>query len=135
MTFSEFAKALYTYYGNGEKQTDFVIRLTDKIMGGRPGREHKDGTFQNPLRSKDNRTLLSYFNGERRISQGDAGIILSSSDKYKFEEYLRNQCSEDAQKLLKQDISKIEKINDNQDIVEACADIFVSILQDLAKKK
>ncbi len=145
MKFSEFAKTLFPYCANGRKQTDFVIQLTDKIMGGRPGRAHQVSSnqnspqagcsYQNPLRSKDERTLLAYFNGERTISQCDASIILSSVDKYKFEQYLQHQCSEDALELLAKDISRIAEIKDKLQVDEVCADLFVAILHDLATKK
>lgn len=134
MTFSDFAKVLFTYCNEGEKQGDFVVHITNKIMGGRPGREHGDGSYQNPLGGKDNDILLHYLNGNRSIPQCDASIILRRIDKYKFEEYLRSRCSEDAQKLLRKDLAAIEEIPDG-DIVEICADLFEQILHDLAEKK
>ena len=112
MNFSEFAKTLYPYCANGSKQTEFVILLTDKIMGGQPDRAHKNERYQNPLRNKDERTLLSYFSSERYISQGDARIILSHIDKYKFEQHLQHQCSNDSLELLAKDLSTVEEIND-----------------------
>lgn len=133
MTFSQFAQVLYTYCRDVGTQGEFVIQLTDKIMGGRPGRAHSDGTYQNPIRGKDSRSLLYYFNGERPIPQKDASIIFSSIDKYKFEEYLRKRCSEEAQAKLKEDLEKVEQIPDG-DIAEVCADLFEQILHDLAEK-
>lgn len=135
MNFSEFAKTLYPYCGNGCNQADFVIELTDKIMEGRPGRAHQGDRYQNPLRSKDERTLLSYFNSERSISQSDASVILSCIDKYKFEQYLQKQCSSDALALLAKDLSTIAIINENQHVDEICADLLATILHDLATKK
>lgn len=133
MTFSQFAQVLHTYCSEAEKQSDFVIHLVDKIMGGRPGRVHGDDGFQNPLRSKDVRSLQYYYSGKRQIPTKDAIVILSSVDKYKFEKYLKNQCSDNAQILLKSDLEKIEKIPPG-DIVEVCADLFEQILHDLAAK-
>ena len=135
MNFSDFSKTLFVYCSNGESQANFVQTLTDKIMSGQPGRVRKNDIAQNPMRNKDERTLLAYFNGERCISQGDASIILCSVDKYKFEEYLRYRCSDDAQSLLWDDISQMAEINNAQDIAEICADMFVAILHDLAAKK
>lgn len=133
MTFSQFAQALYTYLRNGKKEEDFVMELTNQIMGGQPGRAHSDGTYQNPMLSKDARSLIYYFSGERLIPQKDASIILSSINKYKFEQYLEKYCSEDARNLLKKDLAKIEILPDG-DTVEICADLFEQILHDLAKK-
>lgn len=133
MTFSEFATMLRPYCGNGTTKADFVILLTDKIMKGQPGRAHADDTFQNPLRGKDNRTLELYFSGERTISDRAAGILFSSHDKYKFEEYLRSQCSDDALEQLEEELEAKTGVAVKGDPVEVCADLFVEILKDLAK--
>lgn len=113
---------------------EFVIHLVNQIMAGRPGRMHANGTFQNPLGHKDAQVLASYYKGTRSITKGDASIILSSIDKYKFEEYLRKNCSENAQKLLMKDLSEIESIDNKGDFAEVCADLFEKILHDLATK-
>lgn len=142
MTFSDFAKAMHTYCNNGETQVEFVIKLTDKIMGGQPGRAHGEKEYQNPLRSKDERSLLYYFDGQRPISQRDARIILSSIDTGKFEKYVEKYCSEDAQILLVEAFGKIENINEIEEIKElddkstpkVCTQLFVKILRDLAEK-
>ena len=135
MTFSEFAKMLIPYCKEEAKNGDYVVKLVDMIMGGRPGRAHGDGSYQNPLRNKDERTLQSYLNGERNISQQDASRIFSSIDKYKFEEYIRRHCSEDAQKALLKEIFEKEKNKNAEDAAEACADLFETILRDLALPK
>lgn len=142
MTFSEFAKAMHTYCNNGETQVEFVIKLTDKIMGGRPRRAHGEKEYQNPLKSKDDRSLLYYFDGQRSISQRDARIILSSIDTEKFEKYVKKYCSKDAQILLIEAFGKIENINQIEEIKElddkstpkVCTQLFVKILRDLAEK-
>lgn len=134
MNFSEFTKTLYPYYGNKRTRIEFVVLLTDTIMGGQPARGHSDGGYQNPLRNKDERTLLAYFNGERSISHDDASIILSSLKKEKFKKFIKYECSEDAQKMLKQDLAKIEKINENRGVPAICADLFADILFNLAAK-
>ena len=131
LTFSDLANILYPYCSIGLKPSEFVVRLIDKIMTGQPGRAHQDGTYQNPLRSKDDRTLLSYFNGERNIPRKEASIVLNKIDKYKFEMYLR-QCSDDALKSLKSDLSKVATMKNTDDVVEVCTDQFESILKRLA---
>lgn len=137
MTFSEFAEVLYRYCNEEETEGQFVIKIVDKFMGGRPGRAHADGTYQNPLRDKSDRTLQSYFDKndtKHSISKADASRILSSMDKYKFEEYIRGYCSEDAQKGLLDDLSKIDQIKNKKDVAEVCADLFEEILSDLASQ-
>lgn len=133
MTFSEFATMLRPYCGNGTTKADFVILLTDKIMKGQPGRAHADGTYQNPLRGKDNRTLEMYFGGERTIPNRVAGILFDSNDTYKFEEYMRSQCSEGALKRLAEELETKMGVSAKEDPVEICADLFVEILDNLAK--
>lgn len=134
MTFSAFAKVLYPYCSKGLKQSDFVVLLMDKIMEGQPGRAHSDGGYQNPLRNKDERTLLSYFNDERNIPKGEASLILSHISKYKFEMYLRNALSEDALELLKAKLSQQIPMKDSEDVVEACTDQLVAVIDNLASK-
>ena len=135
MTFSEFARILYPYLGKGETERDYLIRLTDKIMGGRPGRSHQDGGYQNPLRGKDDRILQYYFTGKRNIPQSHASMILSSVDKDKFNDYLVNQCSNDALEMLAKDLSNFG-INVGKNLVpQICTDLFVEILHNLATVK
>lgn len=136
MTFSEFAEALNCYLNENETQGQFVIKLVDKIMGGRPGRAHGKEEYQNPLREKSDRTLQAYYNknDKHKIPKTSASIIFRSIDKYKFEQYIRNQCTEDAQKNMLNDLSEIEVIDTTRDAAEVCADLFEKILHDLASQ-
>lgn len=133
MTFSQFAQVLDKYCSNVGTRGDFVVLLTDKIMCGQPGRAHSDGGYQNPMRGKDARSLLYFYSGERPIPQPDAKILFRSVEKYKFEEFLRKCCSEDALSQLRKDLENIEAIPSGN-TVEVCADLFEQILGDLAKK-
>lgn len=133
MTFSQFAQVLEKYCSDVGTRGDFIVLLTDKIMGGRPGRAHKGGGYQNPMRDKDARSLLYFYSGERSISKPDAKILLRSVDKYKFEEFLQKCCSEDALNQLRNDLENIEAIPGGN-IVEVCADLFEQILKDLAER-
>ena len=136
MTFSEFAEVLNCYLNENETQGQFVIKLVNKIMGGRPGRAHGKESYQNPLCEKSDRTLQAYYNknDKRKIPKSSASIILSSIDKYKFDDYIRNRCSEGAQNNLLNDLSAIEDIDITKDAAEVCADLFEKILHDLASK-
>lgn len=138
LSFSEFVALLYPYCGNGATEADFIITLSDKIMGGRPGRLSVADKYQNPIRNKSLRTLQAYFKGTRPISKRDASILYANSDTYRFEEYLRYQCSENRLPSLKADFEKKLNqgiIDSNLDIIAFCADLFVDILKDLAKGK
>lgn len=134
MTFSQFAKALYPYCNEGDSKSEFVKHLVDKIMFGRPGRAHDDGGYQNPMREKDDRTLLNYFNGDRSISSKDASRIYSSISMDKFEKYIRCRCSKDAQFQLLEDLLRIEEIKENGETPAVCAQLFEKILHELAEK-
>ena len=135
MVFSELAKILYPYCGKGMRQSEFVVLLVDKIMSGRPGRAYKDGSYRNPLRVKEERALLSYFNGERDISKKDACLILSRIDKYRFEAFLRSACSDRALELLKEDMSSRVLLTGGEDIAEVCSDQLELIIKTLASRE
>lgn len=135
LSFSEFVQILYPFCGYGATEAEYIITLTNKIMEGQPGRALKGDKYQNPMKSKSPRTLQAYFKGTRPISKSDACILFAHSDTYKFEEYLRYQCSEGGQKLLKAQMERRleqEIANEKFDIVAFCADLFVDILFRLA---
>ena len=134
MTFSQFAQALYPYCNEGDTKPEFVKHLVDKIMDGQPGRAHEDGGYQNPMREKDDRTLLNYFNGDRSISPKDASRIYCSIKTEKFENYIDRRCSWDAQDKLMDTLLEVEGIEEDGTIPEICARLFVEILRELAGK-
>lgn len=142
LSFSEFVALLYPYCGNGETEADFIVTITDRIMRGHPGRRNKvvnkEDMYQNPMRNKSVRTLQAYFKGNRPISKRDASILYANSEPYKFEEYLRYQCSDNGLSALKADLE--EKLNQGPisvklDTAELCADLFTGILKNLASGK
>lgn len=135
MTFSQFAKVMHTYCNEDETEAAFVIHLIDEIMGGQPGRAHRDGTYQNPMRGKDNRTLLNYYNGTRSISKKDASTIYSSIKTEKFEKYIERRCSDDAKSRLLDELLEKEDIEKNLMLPQICAQLFEKILRDLAESK
>lgn len=131
MTFSEFVKILYPFCGNGLKTSEFVILLTTKIMGGQPGRSHTGGGYQNPLITKNERSLQYYFAGTRNIPKNDVCVILGAVDKYKFEQFMLHHCSDGARLQITKELSKRGIIQRDLRIEEICADLFVTILQDI----
>ena len=134
ITFSQFAQVLYPYCKECGTEADFVIELTNRIMHGQPGRAHPDGTYQNPMLSKEERSLQYYFSGGRSIPKKDARRTLSSIDKKKFAEYIERCCSVDAQISIIEKLSKIEDFPKNQLAPYICADLFEQILDDIATK-
>ena len=134
MTFSQFLKVLYTYCNEGESKSEFVVHMVNQIMDGRPGRMREDGSYQNPLKDKDTRTLLNYFNGERSISSKDASTIYSSIKTEKFEKYIDQHCSVDAQSRLLDDLTPITAVPKNEMTPQICSQLFEAILRELASK-
>lgn len=134
MTFSQFTQALYPYCNEGDTKPEFVKHLVDKIMDGQPGRAHEDGGYQNPMREKDDRTLLNYFNGDRSISPKDASGIYCSIKTEKFEKYIDHHCSGEAQIELLDTLLEIEAIEEKGTVPEVCAKLFAKILRKLAEK-
>lgn len=135
MTFSDFAQALYPYCNEGNNIPKFVIHLVDKIMDGQPGRAHGDNGYQNPMREKDERTLLNYFDGTHSISGVDASRIYSSISTEKFEKYIEKRCKNEAQILLLDDLLKIENIEEKGLVPEICSQLFAKIIRALAETK
>lgn len=135
MTFSEFAKILYPFCGNGLKTSEFVILLTTKIMGGQPGRSHTGGGYQNPLITKNERSLQYYFAGTRNIPKNDICVILGTVDPYKFEQFLLHHCSEGALLQIEKELFQRGISTENHHVQETCADLFITILQDIVANK
>lgn len=137
MTFSELATVLYPYCHKTDSDWEYVILLTDKIMGGQPGRANGNETYQNPMRNKEERTLLAYLNGERSISRCDASMILGRIDKKKFAKYVRWCCREDSEMSLLAALEErgfIEDKHKNMLVSDICADLFEQVLYGLARK-
>ena len=134
MTLSQFLKVLYPYCNEGESKSEFVVHMVNQIMDGRPGRMREDGSYQNPLKDKDTRTLLNYSNGERSISSKDASTIYSSIKTEKFEKYISKHCSMDAQSRLLDDLTPITAVPKNEMTPQICSQLFETILRELASK-
>lgn len=134
MTFGQFAQVLYLYCNEGDTRPEFVKHLVDEIMDGQPGRAHNAGGYQNPMREKDDRTLLNYFNDNRSISPKDASRIYCSIKTEKFEKYIDHRCSSEAKIELLDSLLEIEEIEEKGTVPEVCGKLFAKILRELAKK-
>lgn len=140
MTFSKFAQIMYTGANECDYQAEFVVHLTNQIMGGRPGRSHiVDGktVYQNPIANKEKRRQYEFFNGDRSISKKDASTLYSSIDLKKFSDYIEWRYSSDAQIELLNELGKNEDLNKEEFkgkmVPDICAILFKNILYDLAK--
>jgi len=130
MTFSEFAKMLYPYCGNGANQSDFVIALTDAIL-----EEPKDGVDDkehNPVASYTLSTREKIFNGGSAIGKKQAIAMRQKIYKENFSEYV-NALSPDTLAALEEEVIKRGiDASSNNSIGDVCADLFASIIGDIA---
>jgi len=124
MTFSDFAKTLYPFCGNGRKNSDFILALTDNII-----EIHADESVEpNPLYELQADALRRIFSGTRGITPQNASIILGRLDKGRFIEYLEQQSTDALSGIC-------VALNENgidanvQNICSVCADLFEQILK------
>ena len=86
MTFSDYLKKLYPFYGNGEKESDFIIRLLCSATTAQD-----DGIFDYKPEY-----LKRIYNGEKNINKKGASYILTHLDKEKFDCEFFNLLSDDS---------------------------------------
>ena len=132
MTFSTFAKMMYPFIGNAETSSDFVISLTNLVM--KASHDGQDVDDYNPLSKYKPNTLAKYYNGERNIPKNIATEIIKHMDITEF----RNKIDAlpfDTLLMLDAELkrNKVE-IDDINDIINTCSDLFESILYNCANK-
>ena len=136
MTFSAFAKMLKPYCGANDKVSDFVVALCGAIM--EQPKDEKDmkkamNDEYNPVAKKSISTLEKYFNGGLSLGKRNAGVLLKHLDKYRFAEYV-NESSQESLASLGNDLCKLECRIEGKEVADACAEIFASIIEGLAKE-
>ena len=130
MTFSEFAKMLYPYCGNGVKQSDFVIVITDALLE-EPKEDAKDNEH-NPVAKYSLSTREKIFSGGSVIGQKQAIAMRQKIYKENFSEYV-NALSPDTLDALGKEVAKCGiDANSNDSIGDVCADLFANIIGDIA---
>ena len=138
MTFSDFAKMLYTYLGGESKTSDFVLALTDAIL--EESNDNSDLSELNPLVSgKSGKaykvgSLEKVYNGGLKIAQAKASAMVKRLYSENFSEYV-NKLSPDALSLLSEDLSKRGIDVSGGNIGDVCAELFKSIIKELADGK
>ena len=142
MTFSDFMKILHSYIGNGQKIPDFIVDITNQIME----EPHTNNTIQldkagkyNPLSNKNSDMLYKIFRGEKALPKRDAQTILAHIDPDRFRCYLLHFSKEVinliASELRNKNVKmKINEEDSEEDIEATCADLFLSIIENCAKK-
>ena len=149
MDFSELAKTLFTYYGDGRTESEFVLALIDNIMIDISGEEtndippHSRSTHDmstladlgyNPMFEMDDSSLRRIYSGNREIAKKSASIILGRLDKYRFSEFILDRPS-DTLKALCEDLKKYGITANFKIVGDICSDIFEEILKQLAASK
>lgn len=123
LTFSEFAKLLYPFCGNGETPSNFLVALFGAVST----------ETDDPLFDKKGDSLKRIYEGKKRVTKKSASYILSHLEKSGFDTYLYDLVSDDA---LVELCGRFEPYVGNatkDDISTKIADLFVSILEEIAK--
>jgi len=134
MTFSEFAQMLYPIIG-GDSQAEFVSTLLTQITVDFETTEEADKNTWNI------NTLGEYFTGDRRpMSASFAREILHRLDVVRFNDYLlkfpQDVIMRIGNALINNGIMLPDNANNNPNIiVDKCTKLYISILDDCAKKK
>lgn len=132
MTFSEYAQMLNPYLSAGMLPDKFIISLTAQIVEKSFFNENTR-IEDHPLGNKDEDTLRRIYNGTKSLARKDAQIILNHLDKARFQDYLL-ELSVDTLGLIHDAMLK-NGITIDDDAINICTDLFVSILEDCASRK
>ena len=136
MTFSEFAKLLFSCIGDGQRKEDFVIDLVRHIIEEPHSEEDKkldeSGKYVPLPESPD--TCYRIYIGERAISKKNASKILSHLDRGQFELYI-SKFPVDTVVRIGSALQKNGIDIAGKQIDTVCTDLFISILEDCANAK
>lgn len=119
VTFSNFAKMLYPYCGDGKSQSDFVVTLIGAII--------EDNDDEHPLLDFTPDYLRRIYNGAKKITSQNATSVLSRLDKGTFAQFITNR-PDDAIEGLRSALANNGINVDKYKVGDACADLFESIL-------
>lgn len=122
MTFSEFAKLLYPYCGNGENPSNFLVALFSNAT-----KNDAHAVFD-----KKPEYLKRIYEGQKAVTQEDASYILTNLEKGKLDTYLFDLLSDDALTELCRLLQPHVGAATNDDITAKIATLFVFILEKIA---
>lgn len=137
MKFCELAKILHKYRRDRSETTAMCVQiLTDAILDDvaleKIGSADED---INPMYGKKESTLQAIYSGKRlKISEEDAGIMLSRVDEAHFADFV-NQYSYDALSQMSEDISKYGFDAHPDNVGEICGNIMAQIINNRAEGK
>lgn len=125
MTFSEYVQKLYPFYGNGEEESNFLIRLLSSATT-----EQDDKCFDYKPEY-----LKRIYNGKKSLNKKSASYILTHLDKAQFDSEFFELLSDDALielcKTFENEVGNASK----EDITQKLADLFTEILKIIASQK
>lgn len=137
MTFSEFAKMLYPIIGGNQTTSDFILCLTNQIIDipdSEPNEHLATYNNCNLLSSYSPDTLTRYYNGSRNLSNKIARSYISKLDSKKFEDYLSTFPNDVTDNLIAAALKKHGIDFVDNEAIDACTNLFVSILEECANK-
>lgn len=137
MTFSEYAQMLYPLIGEGQNTSDFVLTLSHQIMAEPLIDKDKQKMEQNvyyPLDHLSPDMLGRIYNGSKEMSMKAAGAIQARLDKERFIGYL-SEFTPDAIEKIDMTLRKSRLLIEDKDAIETCTNIFVSLLEECARRK
>jgi len=127
MTFSNFAKILYPFIGEGKGYSKFVSTLIDYIMKN-PNDDDAYGF------TKEDSTLYKIYNGARNISKKDASSICARLDQAKFCKWLAKFPAESLDHIRAELRSHGVDVTGKK-VEYICYKNFAIILQDISNGK
>lgn len=134
--FNDFIQLLYSYLGGNQKHSQFLIHIVSQIMEDAVSNEDKqldaDDKY-NPLAKLKPNSLDKIFSGINELPAEKARLIVAHIDKIKFQSFMSKLSNDTLDRISKDLEEKGIKIGDTID--ETCADIFESILLEIAQKK
>lgn len=137
MKFCELAKILHKYRRDKSETTAMCVKiLTDAILDDvaidKIGSADED---VNPMYQKKDSTLQAIYSGTRlKISQEDAGLMLSRVDEAHFADFV-NSYSYDALVQMSEDVCAYGFEAHPDNVAEVCANIMAQIINCRAENK
>lgn len=119
MSISEFLNILYSYCGNGDTPSDFVIKIFSQFTN-----EQENDFFD-----KSNDELRRIFNGKKNIKKTSISYILTHLKKGAFDTYLYDLLSEDSLIELSYKFEQYIGNTTTDTITTKITDLFISLLE------
>lgn len=136
MNFSKFANLLYLHIGFGKKTSDFTLLLIENIMKEPVLNEDKKLAEEDKyIPYSGNADMLGrIFKGSKSISKENAGRILECLDTERFVSFIE-EFADEAIESIEVALQEEGVLVADHQVGATCANLFVSILDDLVHKE